>query len=377
MHDDDDGDGAAGRQARRHDPAHVHPRHRRRGRQHDGRGDAAWCRSPAPRCSARRPRRPTAGAVGARPRPSAASRRWGRAPRTASRCRRGFRADVLISWGDTFLGAGETLEFGFNNDFLAYFPLAGRDEGILFVNHEYPDPFFQHGFKASTRCGQVAGAGADRAGRRRQLVPARQARRQRHLGGRARLALQPPHLRRPPGLRLHRPARGDTARRTSARPPTAPSATAPAASRRGAPRSPARRTTTATARPRPTRLRATAGPSTATQHRRTPSTTSRPTRSTAGSSSTTPTTRTPAPRKHTALGRFRHENTAFRHVPGKKFVLYMGDDKANEGLYKFVSDRQFKPGPKARTTSGSSRTARSTSPASSPRAAAASRTAAT
>jgi secreted PhoX family phosphatase len=50
------------------------------------------------------------------------------------------------------------------------------------------------------------------------------------------------------------------------------------------------------------------------------------------------------PRKHTALGRFRHENTAFRHVPGKPFVLYMGDDKANEGLYKFVSARSYKPG---------------------------------
>ena len=44
-------------------------------------------------------------------------------------------------------------------------------------------------------------------------------------------------------------------------------------------------------------------------------------------------------RKHTALGRFRHENTAFRHEPGKQFVLYMGDDKANEGVYKFVSAR--------------------------------------
>jgi secreted PhoX family phosphatase len=50
------------------------------------------------------------------------------------------------------------------------------------------------------------------------------------------------------------------------------------------------------------------------------------------------------PRKHTALGRFRHENTAFRHEPGKRFVLYSGDDRANEGFYKFVSDRSFRPG---------------------------------
>ncbi len=49
-------------------------------------------------------------------------------------------------------------------------------------------------------------------------------------------------------------------------------------------------------------------------------------------------------RKHTALGRFRHENTAFRHEPGKQFVLYMGDDRANDGVYKFVSDRRFRRG---------------------------------
>lgn len=33
--------------------------------------------------------------------------------------------------------------------------------------------------------------------------------------------------------------------------------------------------------------------------------------------------------------------TAFRHEPGKRFVLYLGDDKADEGVYKFVSHRAF------------------------------------
>lgn len=46
-------------------------------------------------------------------------------------------------------------------------------------------------------------------------------------------------------------------------------------------------------------------------------------------------------RKHTALGRFRHENTAFRAARGKKFVLYMGDDQANQAIYKFISSRAF------------------------------------
>src|SRR5918999_5044529 len=60
----------------------------------------------------------------------------------------GFRADVLIGWGDEFADTqGNVFEFGFNCDFLAYFPLKGSKEGILFINHEYPGPFYQHGFK--------------------------------------------------------------------------------------------------------------------------------------------------------------------------------------------------------------------------------------
>jgi secreted PhoX family phosphatase len=50
------------------------------------------------------------------------------------------------------------------------------------------------------------------------------------------------------------------------------------------------------------------------------------------------------PRKHTALGRFRHENTAFRAQSGKPFVLYMGDDIRGGGVYKFVSDLPFRAG---------------------------------
>ena len=54
----------------------------------------------------------------------------------------GFRADVLIRFGDTFANdGGEIFRWGYNNDFLAFFPLAGKaGEGLLFVNHEYPSP---------------------------------------------------------------------------------------------------------------------------------------------------------------------------------------------------------------------------------------------
>ena len=69
----------------------------------------------------------------------------------------GFRADVLISWGDIFRGKDRrALRYGFNNDFLAYFPLRGSREGLLFVNHEYPDPFFLHGYKPNASAKNAA-----------------------------------------------------------------------------------------------------------------------------------------------------------------------------------------------------------------------------
>ena len=44
------------------------------------------------------------------------------------------------------------------------------------------------------------------------------------------------------------------------------------------------------------------------------------------------------PRKHTALGRFRHENITMRVEQGKKLVAYMGDDRRGGHTWKFVSE---------------------------------------
>jgi uncharacterized protein len=44
------------------------------------------------------------------------------------------------------------------------------------------------------------------------------------------------------------------------------------------------------------------------------------------------------PRKHTALGRFRHENMAIRAEAGSKLVVYMGDDRRGGHTWKFVSN---------------------------------------
>ncbi len=50
------------------------------------------------------------------------------------------------------------------------------------------------------------------------------------------------------------------------------------------------------------------------------------------------------PRKHTALGRFAHENVALVCRAGRPLVLYMGDDVNDGCLYKFVSARPYDAG---------------------------------
>ena len=200
----------------------------------------------------------------------------------------GFRADVLISWGDIFRGSGgPALRYGFNNDFLAYFPLKGSREGLLFVNHEYPDPFFLHGYKPTGAPKTPAQVQEEQDSVGNSILHIRRRRNGRWRGGVA-FRLQPPHLRRPAGPRIHGAPHGRCGHRRRAR--TARWATARAASPRGEPPSPARRTSTATARTwRTTSTSAMAGISGAGSPR-TRSTSSPSSRSTAGSASTIPTT---------------------------------------------------------------------------------------
>jgi secreted PhoX family phosphatase len=53
------------------------------------------------------------------------------------------------------------------------------------------------------------------------------------------------------------------------------------------------------------------------------------------------------PRKHTALGRLKHEGANVIVAKNGKVVAYMGDDERFDYLYKFVSDRTFRPGDSA------------------------------
>ncbi|GIJ75952.1 hypothetical protein SAMN05443287_106235 [Micromonospora phaseoli] len=50
------------------------------------------------------------------------------------------------------------------------------------------------------------------------------------------------------------------------------------------------------------------------------------------------------PRKHTALGRFKHEGANVIVAKSGHVVAYMGDDERFDYLYKFVSDRKFMKG---------------------------------
>lgn len=60
----------------------------------------------------------------------------------------GLSAELLIAWGDKMNKKGD--EFGFNNDYTAFLPLDGKkDEALFWVNHEATNPLFVSGEERS------------------------------------------------------------------------------------------------------------------------------------------------------------------------------------------------------------------------------------
>ena len=59
----------------------------------------------------------------------------------------GYAHNVVISWGEEF---GDGLVFGYNCDYSTFFQLGKRrDEGVMWINHEYVIPFFTSDWTSS------------------------------------------------------------------------------------------------------------------------------------------------------------------------------------------------------------------------------------
>lgn len=62
---------------------------------------------------------------------------------------KGYNYDIIRKWGDKI---SDTEYFGYNNDFVKFIPFKNSDgitninDGIMFVNHEYPNPLFVSGY---------------------------------------------------------------------------------------------------------------------------------------------------------------------------------------------------------------------------------------
>ena len=281
----------------------------------------------------------------------------------------GYRADIVIGYGDRFSDdAGNRYTYGYNNDFLAFFPLDRRgDEGILFVNHEYTSPFYLHGYKPEGATTTPEGKSRAEIDLERSTIGNSLVHVRRHGDGVWRVVTRSKYNRRIyagrmptlPGFRYSEfrvtgplsndPRLGEGSGHIwgslgNCSGGTTPWGTAISCEENfdgyGLPLPSTQDFVYGWADPtndgfpgypeyNPGRGYRPDGPDN---------------RNFGWVCEHDPYDPSTAPRKHTALGRFRHENTSFRHVPGKKFVVYMGDDQNNEAVYKFVSDREFIPG---------------------------------
>jgi secreted PhoX family phosphatase len=259
----------------------------------------------------------------------------------------GFRADVLISWGDEFENTdGTKLRYGFNNDFLAFMPLKGKDdEALLFVNHEYPAPFFQHG-NSDPKTKTAAQVEIEKESVGNSILHV-----ERDAEGVWKVVSPSPYNRRitgsTPTIQMTGPLPGKPQLNSDGTAVVVETTAAGSLANCSGGITP-----WGTALSCEENYDGYYGDASTQQYgwKNVPGNEKYDEKTYAHYGWVVehdPYDASSTPRKHTALGRFRHENTAFRHVAGKRFVLYMGDDKVNEGVYKFVSSRKFVEGNRA------------------------------
>jgi secreted PhoX family phosphatase len=244
----------------------------------------------------------------------------------------GYDAAILCKW-DEPLGTRSVRhgpeKFGFNNDFLAYFPIdalqggVNSHEGLLFVNHEYPDPLFVSGYAAGAKTVEQITAEKLCVGAS-VLHVKREEGRWRHLPGsrwtRRFTALYPSFALTGPAAPQLPQVVGTLANCSGGRTPWF---TALSCEENYQDYNPTGRYQFRWSDVEAERIDE---------------------RHYGWIVEIDPFGELP-PVKHTALGRFAHENAALRlNGPRNKLVVYMGDDARDQYLYKFVSADAYRDG---------------------------------
>lgn len=226
---------------------------------------------------------------------------------------RGYKYDVVAAYGDVINKKGDT--FGFNNDFTLYFPIDKDKRGLLWVNHEYSSDLFVHGARPANgkyTAAQIQKMLYSQGGSIIEVY--------RDKEGTWKMDTNSKYARRITGLTpflLTGPARGSKAVGG------ATNVQGTFANCSGG------RTLWGTVLSAEENFESTSKD--------------------AGLNDThygwiveiDPFDPHFKPRKHTALGRFNHENAAVGLTNDNRVVVYMGDDKKDACVYKFISKNKY------------------------------------
>jgi secreted PhoX family phosphatase len=219
----------------------------------------------------------------------------------------------VAAYGDVINQKGDT--FGFNNDFTLYFPIDGDKRGLLWVNHEYSSEIFVHGAKPASgkyTAAQIQKMLYNQGGSIIEVY--------RDKEGTWKMDTKSKYARRITGLtsfQLTGPARGSKA-------------VAGATNVQGT-------------------FANCSGGMTLWGTVLSAEENFENTAKDAGLNDThygwiveiDPFDPNFKPRKHTGLGRFNHENAAVGLTNDNRVVVYMGDDKKDACVYKFISKNKY------------------------------------